>query len=79
MFSLPLKTDGNTVVTFGDVATISRTFADATSYAHVDGKPAITLGVVKKLGTNVINLSDEVRSATENFTKAWPQASRIRS
>jgi len=73
VFTLPLKTDGNTVVTFGDVATISRTFADATSYAHVDGKPAITLGVVKKLGTNVINLSDEVRKATDDYTKAWPQ------
>ena len=73
VFSLPLKTDGNTVVTFGDVATISRTFADATSYAHVDGKPAITLGVVKKIGTNVINVSDEVRKVTDDFTKSWPQ------
>jgi len=73
VFSLPLKTDGNTVVTFGDVASVSRTFADATSYAHVNGKPAITLGVVKKLGMNVIDLSDEVRKTTDEFTKAWPQ------
>jgi multidrug efflux pump len=73
VFSLPLKTDGNTVVTFGDVATISRTFADATSYAHVNGQPAITLGVIKKLGTNVINVSDEVRNVTTAFTKAWPE------
>ena len=73
VFTLPLKTDGTTVVTFGDVATISRTFADATSYAHVNGQPAITLGVVKKIGTNVINLSDEVRKTTDTFTKAWPQ------
>lgn len=73
VFTLPIKSDGNTVVTFGDVATISRTFTDATSYAHVNGQPAITLGVVKKLGTNVINLSDEVRRVTTEFTKSWPQ------
>ena len=73
VFSLPLKSDGKTVVTFGDVATISRTFADATSYAHVNGQPAITLGVIKKLGTNVINISDEVRRVTTAFTKDWPE------
>jgi len=73
VYSLPLKTSGDTVVTFGDVATITRTFEDATSYAHVNGQPAITLGVVKKLGTNVITISDDVRATTEAFTADWPQ------
>jgi len=72
VYSLPLKTDGDTVVTFGDVATITRTFEDATEYAHVNGQPAITLGVVKKLGTNVIDVSDRVRAVTAEFTKDWP-------
>ena len=45
VYTLPLKTEGDTVVTFGDVATITRTFEDATNYAHVNGQPAITLGV----------------------------------
>lgn len=72
VYSLPLKTEGDTVVTFGDVATITRTFKDATQYAHVNGKPAITLGVIKKLGTNVITISDEVRAKTEAFTAGWP-------
>src|SRR5687768_5971141 len=73
VYTLPLKTAGDTVVTFGDVATITRTFEDAKSYAHVNGQPAITLGVVKKLGTNVIDVSDEVRRVTEEFTASWPQ------
>ncbi|MEO5806081.1 efflux RND transporter permease subunit [Devosia sp.] len=72
IYSLPLKTSGDTVVTFGDVANITKTFEDATSYAHVNGQPAITLGVVKKLGTNVINVSDEVRAKTTEFVKSWP-------
>jgi len=72
VFDLPLKTDNNTVVTFGDVATITRTFEDATEFANVNGSPAITLGVVKRLGANVIELSDEVRRATTEATAEWP-------
>jgi len=74
VYSLPIKADGDNVVTFGDVATITRTFKDATEYAHVNGQPAITLGVVKKLGTNVIDISDKVRATTTQFTADWPTA-----
>ncbi len=73
VYNLPLKTVGDTVVTFGDVATITRTFEDATTYANVNGSPAITLGVIKKLGTNVITVSDEVRRVTTEVTADWPQ------
>jgi multidrug efflux pump len=72
VYSLPLKTSGDTVVTFGDVAQITRTFQDATSYAHVNGQPAITLSVVKKLGTNVISVVDEVKKVTAEQTATWP-------
>lgn len=72
VYSLPIKAVGDNVVTFGDVATITRTFEDATEYAHVNGQPAITLGVIKELGTNVIDLSDKVRQVTTEFTKTWP-------
>src|SRR3569832_774501 len=72
VYSLPLKTSGDTVVTFGDVAQITRTFQDATSYAHVNGQPAITLSVVKTLGTNVISVVDQVKATTADVTKAWP-------
>lgn len=72
VFNLPLKTDGETVVTFGDVATITRTFKDATQYSHVNGQPAITLGVTKNLGTNIIEVSEQVQQVTEQVTSAWP-------
>ena len=72
VYALPIKTDGDNVVTFQDVATVTRTFEDATEYAHVNGQPAITLGVIKDLGSNVIDLSDRVRQVTAEFTKDWP-------
>ena len=72
VYDLPIKTDGNTVVTFGDVATITRTLADATEYTHVNGSPAQILGVSKKLGTNIIDVSNQVRATTEALAKTWP-------
>jgi multidrug efflux pump len=72
VYALPIKTDGDNVVTFQDVATVTRTFQDAKEYAHVNGQPAITLGVIKDLGSNVIDLSDRVRAVTAEFTKDWP-------
>jgi multidrug efflux pump len=72
VFSLPLKTDGDTIVTFGDVATITRTLADATEYTQVNGSPALILGVSKKLGTNIIDVSDKVRAVTAEAAKDWP-------
>ncbi|ODT80187.1 MAG: hypothetical protein ABS76_17210 [Pelagibacterium sp. SCN 64-44] len=72
VYNLPLKTDGNTIVTFGEVATITRTLADATEYTQVNGSPALILGVSKKLGTNIIDVSDKVRAVTEDVAKDWP-------
>mgnify|MGYP002628180233 CR=1 FL=1 len=73
VFKLPLKTVGDTVVTFGDVATVTRTFKDATTYAYVNGSPAITIDVTKRLGTNIIEVSDQIHAATEAVVKDWPQ------
>ncbi|PXA88388.1 transporter [Nostoc sp. 3335mG] len=73
VYDLPIKTDGNTVVTFGDVATITRNLADATEYTQVNGSPALILGISKKLGTNIIDVSDQVRAVTEEVAKDWPE------
>ena len=72
VYNLPLKVDGDTVVSFGDVATVTRTFKDATEYAYVNGSPAITIAVKKKLGTNIIEVSNAVRAATQKLVANWP-------
>ncbi|RUT28625.1 efflux RND transporter permease subunit [Arsenicitalea aurantiaca] len=74
VFNLPIKTDGETVVTFSDVATIQRTFKDAEVYTRVNGEPAVVLAVNKRLGANIIDLSNAVRATTETLSADWPQA-----
>jgi multidrug efflux pump len=74
VYSLPIKTDGETVVTFSDVASIQRTFKDPDSFTRVNGEPAVVLAVNKRLGANIIELSNSVRATTEAVTKDWPRA-----
>src|SRR5690606_9299731 len=72
-FELPIKTDGNTVVTFGDVANVTGTLEDATEYTNVNGSPAMILGASKKIGTNVIEVSEQTRAMVEQVASQWPQ------
>ena len=73
MFSLPIKTDGLGTVTFADVATVRRTFKDPTGYARIDGERAVALEVTKRLGTNMIEVVDEVRDTVLAAQAEWPE------
>ncbi len=55
-----LAPDGRSVLV-GEVASISRDRSDATQLISVGGRPAITLSVTKKRGTNTIELVERLR------------------
>ena len=65
IFDIPVKTDGDTVVTLRDVAQIRPTFKDRVSYARVNGKPAMSLNVSKRTNANVIDTVAKVRAVVE--------------
>lgn len=77
VYSLPIKQNGEGVVTLGDVAEIRRTFKDASRYTRVNGQRAINIEVVKRLGTNIIDNNAEVRRVVESFSKEWPETIEI--
>ena len=77
VYEIPIKQNGEGVVTLGEVATIKRTFKDASSYTRVNGKPAISLEVVKRIGTNIIQNNTDVRAVVDQFTKNWPETIKI--
>jgi multidrug efflux pump len=70
VMSMPIKVDGDTVVTFGDVAMLQRTFKDPTGFARINGEPAIVLEVSKRSGANIIETVGQVR---ELIARAQPQ------
>lgn len=72
VLNLPVKTEGDAVVTLGDVTTIRRTYKDATSYARLNGQPAVALEITKRLGTNVIETIDDVRALVAASAETRP-------
>ena len=70
--AMPVKVEGGTVVTLGDIATIRRTFADPTGFARVDGRPALALEVKKRIGRNIIHTTEAVRALVEAERARWP-------
>ncbi len=76
-FSLPIKTDGETVVTLGDVADIKRTFVDADRYARFNGRPAVTIEVVKRAGTNILDTIDAAKRTVAEAQAGWPPTVKV--
>ena len=72
LFGIPVKTDGDTVVTLSDVATIRRTFKDRTSLARVNGVPAISVEVNKRVSANLIDTVAQVRATVEAMRAEFP-------
>ena len=72
ILNLPIKVDGNTVVTFADVAQIRRTFKDPETFARANGKTTLALEVVKRPGENMISTVEKVRELVAQESKQWP-------
>ncbi|SNS48687.1 efflux RND transporter permease subunit [Antarctobacter heliothermus] len=77
VMALPVKVRGDTVVTFGDVATIRRTFEDPTGFARINGQPALALEIKKRSGANIIETVDAVRALIEEAQGDWPASVSI--
>ena len=54
VLNTPIKTSGDSVITFRDIAQVKRTFEDRQSYASVNGSNAVTIEVSKRVGENII-------------------------
>ena len=77
IYNMPLKTSGDAVVVLGDIAEIRRAFKDAKTYSYVNGQPAMTLEVTKRIGTNVIETIDAVRDIVAERSADWPDNLQI--
>ncbi len=74
VMSLPVRSDGSTVVTLGDIATIRKTFKDRTSHARVNGREAITVAVTQRSDGNIIAAVNAVRAKIDELRPRIPEA-----
>lgn len=77
VLQMPVKVDGSQVVTFGEVATLRRSFKDPESFARVDGQAAVTLEVKKRVGANIIDTIAQVRAIVAKEKQHWPTALNV--
>jgi len=73
MLKMPVKVDGDRVVTFGDVAWIRPTFKDPEGFARIDGESAMVLEISKRAGANLIATVQGVRGVLEEAASRLPE------
>ena len=76
IYELPIKVNGDSTVTLGDLATIQPTFQDREATARFQGQDALALQVVMRGGFNLIDTVAEVREAAERERARWPEELR---
>ncbi|MDF2140015.1 efflux RND transporter permease subunit [Paenirhodobacter sp. CAU 1674] len=74
IYALPVKTNGERVVTLGDLAEIRLTFEDRTGTARFNGKSTVALQIVKRKGYNIIDTVALVRDTVAAEQARWPAA-----
>jgi len=72
IFNLPAITDGDRVVTLGEIADIRLTFEDRAGTARFNGENTVALQVVKRKGFNIIDTAQQVRDEIEAERATWP-------
>ena len=73
VYDLPVKTNGDRVVTLGDLATINLTFEDRQGTARFQGDDTVALQVVKRKGFNLIDTAQVVKDLVEAESATWPE------
>ncbi len=72
VYGLPVKVNGDRVVTLGELAEINYTFEDREGTARFDGEATVALQVVKRKGFNLIDTVEQVKQALVTAQTKWP-------
>jgi len=72
VYNLPVKTNGDRVVTLGDLAQIHLTFEDRLGTSRFNGEPSMALQVVKRKGYNLIDTASAVKKLVAESREQWP-------
>ncbi|NOC82816.1 efflux RND transporter permease subunit [Ruegeria sp. HKCCD6428] len=72
VYGLPIKVNGDRVVTLGELAQINYTFEDREGTARFNGEPTVALQVVKRKGYNLIDTVAQVKETIAHAKTKWP-------
>lgn len=60
-----------------DVADVEFGFADRTSYARLNGAPVVTLDIVKRSGSNIIEAAEKVKQIISEMEPVFPPTTQV--
>ncbi len=72
IYDLPVKTEGDRVITLGDIADIRLTFEDRAGTARFNGENTVALQVVKRKGFNIMDTVALIEAEVEAERATWP-------
>ena len=72
ILSLPIKKNGDRLITVGDIGEVRRTFKEGERINRFNGQPAFSIEVVKRSGANVLDTVKDVREVVAREQKRWP-------
>ncbi len=72
VYNLPVKVNGDRVVTLGELAEINFTFEDRRGTARFNGENTVALQVVKRKGFNLIDTVAQIKETLAEARAKWP-------
>ncbi|WP_304171682.1 efflux RND transporter permease subunit, partial [Phenylobacterium aquaticum] len=77
ILSLPIKRNGDRLITVGDIGQVRRTFKEANYITRFNGEPAYSLEVSKRAGSNILDTVQRVRATVAAEQKRWPETVHV--
>lgn len=77
ILALPVKRNGDRLITVGDIGDVRRTFKEATFITRFNGEPAFSVEVSKRSGANILDTVKEVRKVVAEEQKRWPETVKV--
>ncbi|MCO4771051.1 MAG: efflux RND transporter permease subunit [Deltaproteobacteria bacterium] len=78
ILNVPVKRKGDRPVYVRDLANLIDGYAPRSTYARMNGTAAVTVGVTKRAGANIVDIADEVKAMVAKDAKSWPQGVEYR-
>ncbi|RYF95082.1 MAG: efflux RND transporter permease subunit, partial [Caulobacteraceae bacterium] len=77
ILALPIKRNGDRLITVGDIGQVRRTFKDPGRITRFNGQPTFSIDVVKRSGANILESVKQVRAAVAEEQKRWPETIQV--
>ena len=75
----PVKVQGDSVITFQDVAQVRRSYKDPASFARINGEPTVSIEVKKRPGENTLDTVANVKTliSAAQQSRMWPPSINV--